>query len=975
MVNISIDVTDLGGEARPGDKVVLWKPAAAGSATHAGRVISTAPVDVFLTNGKATVPDVEPGSMRVLLQCRGVESQGPIDVTVPDGTGIVTLRSLIESQFEYSPPIVSAVQQAADNAAASERAAIQAQVRSEAAADRAEARVDDAINNGANLVRDEVKQDADRAVSARQAAVQAESNAAASENAAASSASNAATSETNAKQSETNAGDYAAVATTAATEAVDAMERATEVVGGDFATREHVNEVTAQLSDGVEKATRELESRLVLGSGSEGSRSIGPAGSTFPWYPGLVTFDDFRTPGEVVGSASFSGATWSGGGSWLSDGEVARPVGISRLSVQAGLPPLSAEMHIEMETARTGTAQTWRLFLAASSPTADDGIWLGISISATGVASCSAYITSGGSSRQLAGYTGLSPTGASVDTQGFTPVRFDVGISGKVVTIKAIGKDGEVELSGELTPEELESLGEWVTVRSFTGKTPGFALSEILVETDQRTSPEPVRLATVDDSGTISESVIPERLSEAALLQLIKSQQPDAAGSGLDALATKIAFSGAGQHSIGVVSDSSMNDGNDSLRIFDRMLATRLPSPVRHVYHNWNTADADWRHTVNSEGETTPGHDGTVLIDTFSRESSSLVGSSPDTGAAWEGNGTWISDGSVARANSIGALAVNAGNRSMSIDTDLLIDLSGAANQRFDIIIAAPHAQGNGGAMVSFSIGATGSLGIVAYTWDGRWVKMGNTIWGSSIGLTSDSGGPQAVNVAFTLDIQNLSVTVTGPGGAQSLTGQISESQYIDAGTWARLFALTEDTSAFAVDSVSVTTSPQPPQGDILEIWNGAMGGAKLGTFDEARINQMFTGVSIDTVIISMGHNNRDQTGADFVTELETWLGLWKQLHPETKSFIWVSQNPQFAPAASVISHRDRQLAIREAHRRLGMDYVGGYEAIASQPDGGASLVQSDGIHPTTPPIGVIEGDYGAVKVAEAIMESVDARI
>ena len=230
MVNISIDVTDLGGEARPGDKVVLWKPAAAGSATHAGRVISTAPVDVFLTNGKASVPDVEPGSMRVLLQCRGVESQGPIDVTVPDGTGTVTLRSLIESQFEYSPPIVSAVQEAASNASASEEAAIQAQIRSEAAADRAEDRVDEAINNGADLVRDEVKQDADRAVSARQAATQSESNAAASENAAASSASNAATSETNAKQSETNAGDYAAVSTTAATEAVDALEQANQSI-------------------------------------------------------------------------------------------------------------------------------------------------------------------------------------------------------------------------------------------------------------------------------------------------------------------------------------------------------------------------------------------------------------------------------------------------------------------------------------------------------------------------------------------------------------------------------------------------------------------------------------------------------------------------------------------------------------------------------------------------------------------------
>lgn len=116
MANLLIDVTDLGGEAHPGDKVVLWKPAAAGSSSHAGRVISTAPVDVLLTNGKATVPDVEPGDMRVLLRCRGVESQGPIDVVVPEGTGTVTLRSLVESQFEYKPPVVSAVQEAADRA-------------------------------------------------------------------------------------------------------------------------------------------------------------------------------------------------------------------------------------------------------------------------------------------------------------------------------------------------------------------------------------------------------------------------------------------------------------------------------------------------------------------------------------------------------------------------------------------------------------------------------------------------------------------------------------------------------------------------------------------------------------------------------------------------------------------------------------------------------------------------------------------
>ena len=214
MRTLTIDVTDLGGEARPGDRVVLWRPRVSGSATHAGRVISTAPHTVLLEDGKATVPDVEPGDMSVLLQCRGVESQGPIPVVVPDGTGTVTLRSLMESQFEYSPPVVSAGQQAADNAAASERAAIQAQVRSEAAADRAETRVDEAINNGAELVRAEVKQDADRAVAAKNDAQAAQ--------AAAESARDAAgVSETSAAQSENDAAQSASAASMSASQAAE----------------------------------------------------------------------------------------------------------------------------------------------------------------------------------------------------------------------------------------------------------------------------------------------------------------------------------------------------------------------------------------------------------------------------------------------------------------------------------------------------------------------------------------------------------------------------------------------------------------------------------------------------------------------------------------------------------------------------------------------------------------------------------
>lgn len=201
MAILTIDVTDLGGEAHPEDRVVLWKPATVGSASAAGRIISTAPVTVKLVGGKATVEGVEPGPMRVLLQCRGVESTGPVTVTMPESAGQVTLRSLFESQFEYSPPIVSAVQAAANKAADSERGAIQAQVRSTAAADRA---------------------------------AESESSAKTSETSARGSADRAAESESSAKTSETNALDAAARAEFAAEETI-------QQVTGDFATRNYTD--------------------------------------------------------------------------------------------------------------------------------------------------------------------------------------------------------------------------------------------------------------------------------------------------------------------------------------------------------------------------------------------------------------------------------------------------------------------------------------------------------------------------------------------------------------------------------------------------------------------------------------------------------------------------------------------------------------------------------------------------------------
>ena len=146
------------------------------------------------------------------------------------------------------------------------------------------------------------KDQADKSAASATQAASARDAAKTSETAAAGSAAAAKTSETNSKQHETNAGDYAAVATTAATEAVDAMERATEVVGGDFATREYVD---ASLTKALSIDTR-VGTRVFAGSqmiyGDTGRRAIASwdeeGNITGNMPEGLIPTPD--TPGHVV---------------------------------------------------------------------------------------------------------------------------------------------------------------------------------------------------------------------------------------------------------------------------------------------------------------------------------------------------------------------------------------------------------------------------------------------------------------------------------------------------------------------------------------------------------------------------------------------------------------------------------------------------------------------------------------------------
>lgn len=110
MRTLNINIADVGGVAEPGDEVVVWAPRVRGSAENTQAVVSTAPRYVALVAGKATI-EVEPGPLMLQLRCRGFMDTAPRELTVPTGSGALTLRSLIDSTEVYTPPVMSSLQQ------------------------------------------------------------------------------------------------------------------------------------------------------------------------------------------------------------------------------------------------------------------------------------------------------------------------------------------------------------------------------------------------------------------------------------------------------------------------------------------------------------------------------------------------------------------------------------------------------------------------------------------------------------------------------------------------------------------------------------------------------------------------------------------------------------------------------------------------------------------------------------------------
>ena len=318
----------------------------------------------------------------------------------------------------------------------------------------------------------------------------------------------------------------------------------------------------------------------------------------------------------------------------------------------------------------------------------------------------------------------------------------------------------------------------------------------------------------------------------------------------------------------------------------------------------------------------TPGHPGgeqtTTVTDTFTR-TGELVGSTTDTGGTWGGTpGIWTADGTAARATGegIGQITVPAPNADTAAWTVEVVTTA-TTSQTLRLGIATP---GNGiqGLFVSLLVNTGGAFTASVYvrTVTGGYRELGAV----ATGITGSTATPQTLPVKIT----RTGTTFMVEAGTGTRTVTITQAEADQLGDMMEIQAATATLPGFRVlDATVETTEGIPPTPPVL-------------------------GDPLDVMLISHGHNYGSMGGDEYVGVVEDFLAFMRERRPSTVP-LFVSQNPQFTPAANPVAHARRQAAVRAYARKHGHGYAPVFEHFAAQPDGGQSWVSSDGVHPTAP--------------------------
>ncbi|KUM34523.1 SGNH/GDSL hydrolase family protein [Arthrobacter sp. EpRS71] len=207
--------------------------------------------------------------------------------------------------------------------------------------------------------------------------------------------------------------------------------------------------------------------------------------------------------------------------------------------------------------------------------------------------------------------------------------------------------------------------------------------------------------------------------------------------------------------------------------------------------------------------------------------------------------------------------------------------------------------------------------------------------------LTSATATGAGVELQFSLEITptNIFAYVNGNSGGASINA--AEFTALGGMTMLRMRATTQ--AGVKVGRIGLGDVYETP--NLIEVWNGSKAGSTLAT-QQTDMAALYPS-QLNCLFISASHNYLDDSDMAYLIKVQTFVDAIRAAHPNT-GIVITSQNTEYSPASfgSRAAHNRRNVFIRTfaAQRRYG--YVPGTEVFAMQPDGGRSLVDTDGVHP-----------------------------
>lgn len=404
-------------------------------------------------------------------------------------------------------------------------------------------------------------------------------------------------------------------------------------------------------------------------------------------------------------------------------------------------------------------------------------------------------------------------------------------------------------------------------------------------------------------------------------------------------------------------SDSTGDDPNEWFETFARESAAALwPDRPARVQRWGKTPDAypgTW--TTWQTGATPPipaftDPNAVIGKDTFSRTVADMVGDFPEVGGgAWAGTAAaWASNGSrMVKTNGTAAaqlvfnlLPREGTNLAMSFVWRLATNTAGTKQTLVNLMRVTATAriyyllQGTSSPTITLAVvGPAGTRTVE--------VLPANVIPGGV--------GPTDYPVSFSLVGNQATASINGH--TSTFTVNADELTALSSGT--SVFWIQSTDADFQIDNVDVrgtVTTPAQPGGpsDLspLSVYNGAVAGT-TAEYAVERMDRMFP-VRPDLIFINHGHNYVAAVDpTQFLESIQDFVDALHAKYDEGIPVVVLSQNPRFDPATRIAEHRERQIALRSYARSKGWEYIPGFEQFAARIDGGKSLVQADGVHPT----------------------------